>query len=55
MKNTILSLVILFLLTGNLFSAGSSGGGETKSSYDQAVKLIKSAKKNEKKGKKDST
>ena len=55
MKNTILSLVILFLLTGNLFSAGSSGDGETKSSssYDQAVKLIKSAKKNEKKGKKD--
>ncbi len=53
MKNTILSLVILFLLTGNLFSAGSSGGGETKSSYDQAVKLIKSAKKNEKKGKKN--
>ena len=52
MKNTILSLVILILFTGNVFSAGSSGG-DTKSKYDQAVKLIKTAKKNEEKGKKD--
>ena len=52
MKNTILSLVILFLFTGNVLSAGSSGG-DTKSKYDQAVKLIKTAKKNEEKGKKD--
>jgi len=52
MKNTILSLVILTLFTGNVLSAGSSGG-DTKSKYDQAVKLIKTAKKNEEKGKKD--
>ena len=52
MKNTILSLVILILITGNVLSAGSSGG-DTKSKYDQAVKLIKIAKKNEEKGKKD--
>jgi tetratricopeptide (TPR) repeat protein len=52
MKNSIITLVIIFLFTGNVFSAGSSGG-DTKSNYDQAVKLIDSAKKNEKKGKKD--
>ena len=52
MKNSILTLVIIFLFTGNVFSAGSSGD-DTKSNYDQAVKLINSAKKNEKKGKKD--
>ena len=52
MKKTISSLFILFLLTGYSYSAGSSGG-ETKSNYDQAVKLIKTAKKNEKKGKND--
>ena len=52
MKNSILTLVIIFLFTGNVFSAGSSGD-DTKSSYDQAVKLINSAKKNEEKGKKD--
>ena len=52
MKKTILSLAVLFLFIGNAFSAGSSGG-DTKSNYDKAVKLIKSAKKNEEKGKKD--
>tara|TARA_B100000900_G_C20261101_1_gene586021 strand:- start:62 stop:541 length:480 start_codon:yes stop_codon:yes gene_type:complete len=52
MKKTILLLSILFFVTGNVFAAGSSGG-DTKSNYDQAVKLIKSAKKNEEKGKKD--
>ena len=52
MKNTILFIIVLFLYTGNVFSAGSSGG-DTKSNYDQAVKLIDSAKKNEEKGKKD--
>ena len=52
MKKLILILYILFLLTGKVFSAGSSGG-DTKSNYDQAVKLIKSAKKSEEKGKKD--
>ena len=52
MKKTILSLAVLFLFIGNAFSAGSSGG-DTKSNYDKAVKLIKSAKKYEEKGKKD--
>ena len=52
MKKTILSLSILLFIIGNVFAAGSTGG-DTKSNYDQAVKLIKSAKKNEKKGKKD--
>ena len=54
MKKTILTLSILLLISGNVFSAGSSGGdSNTKSNYEQAVKLINSAKKNEKKGKKD--
>ena len=52
MKKTILFLSLILFLTGNAFAAGSSGG-DTKSNYDQAVKLIKSAKNNEKKGKKD--
>ena len=50
MKKIIILLFILFSLTNNSFSAGSSGG-DTKSSYDQAVKLIEKAKKYEKKGK----
>ena len=52
MKKALISLFTLFLLTTNSYSAGSSGG-ETKSNYDQAVKLILKAKKNEKKGKND--
>ena len=46
----------MFFITTNVLAAGSSSsssGSETKSNYDQAVKLIKSAKKNEKKWKKD--
>ena len=56
MKKIILTLSIVFFLTTNIFAAGSSSsssGNDTKSNYDQAVKLIKSAKKNEEKGKKD--
>tara|TARA_B100002052_G_scaffold201931_1_gene184323 strand:- start:673 stop:1161 length:489 start_codon:yes stop_codon:yes gene_type:complete len=56
MKQIILTLSIVFFLTTNIFAAGSSSsssGNDTKSNYDQAVKLIKSAKKNEEKGKKD--
>ena len=56
MKQIILTLSIMFFLTTNIFAAGSSSsssGNDTKSNYDQAVKLIKSAKKNEEKGKKD--
>ena len=57
MKKIILTLFLTFLLTGNTFSAGSSGGngnsGTDKTEYEKAVKLINSAKKNEKKGKDD--
>ena len=52
MKKIIILLFILFSLTNNSFSAGSSGG-DTTSSYDQAVNLIEKAKKSEKKGKKN--
>ena len=52
MKKTIIFLSILFFITGNALAAGSSSG-DTKSNFDQAVKLIKSAKKSEQKGKKD--
>jgi|TARA_B100002051_G_C16535870_1_gene535055 Flp pilus assembly protein TadD len=56
MRKIILTLSITFFITTNVLAAGSSSSSsssETKSNYDQAVKLIKSAKKNEKKGKKD--
>ena len=52
MKKIILSLSFMFFVATNVFAAGSPAG-DTKSNYDQAVKLIKSAKKNEEKGKKD--
>ena len=54
MKKIILSLSILLLITGNVFSAGSSGGDDnakTKSNYEKAVTHITAAKKHEKKGK----
>ena len=54
MKKIILSLSILLFITGNVFSAGSSGGednAKTKSNYEKAVTHIKAAKKHEKKGK----
>ena len=55
-KKTILIIFAYFLITTNVFSAGSSGdGGDSKvkklSSYDSAVNRIKKAKKYEKKGK----
>ena len=54
MKKIIISLFVLLFLNSNAFSAGSSDGdSRPKSNYDEAVKLIKSAKKNEKKGKED--
>ena len=56
MRKIILTLSIMFFITTNVLAAGSSSSSsssETKSNYEQAVKLIKSAKKNEKKGKKD--
>ena len=54
MKKIILSLSILFLITGNVFSAGSTGGTlstNTKTNYEKAISHINSAKKFEKKGK----
>ena len=54
MKKIILSLSILFLITGNVFSAGSSSSDDnakTKSNYEKAVAHIEAAKKQEKKGK----
>ena len=54
MKKIILSLSILLLITGNVFSAGSSSSDDnakTKSNYEKAVAHIKVAKKHEKKGK----
>ncbi len=56
MKKIILTFLITIFLAGNSFSAGSSSSSstsESKSNYDKAVKFINSAKKNEKKGKKD--
>tara|TARA_B100000902_G_scaffold168435_1_gene163139 strand:- start:181 stop:669 length:489 start_codon:yes stop_codon:yes gene_type:complete len=51
-KKFLLSLSIFFIISTNLLAAGSTGGDmEKKSKYDQAVKLIKAAKKLEKKGK----
>ena len=54
MKKIILSFSILLLITGNVFSAGSSSSDDntkTESSYKKAVLLVKSAKKYEKNGK----
>ena len=55
MKKIVLSFTILLLFTGNVFSAGSSGGDsestKTKTNYEKAVAHIKVAKKHEKKGK----
>ena len=53
MKKIILTLSISFLITTNVFAAGSSSSGSssTKTNYDKAVLLVKSAKKYEKNGK----
>ena len=45
-------IIIFFSLTIYSYSAGTSGG-KTKSNFDQASKLIKDAKKYEKKGKEE--
>ena len=52
-KNLLITLLLSFLLTTNVFSAGStdSSSGKTKTNFDKAVSLISSAKKFEKKGK----
>ena len=60
MKKIILSLFISIFITTNVFAAGSSSSGSsgndggssaTKTNYEKAVLLVKSAKKYEKKGK----
>ena len=53
MKNFFLIIFLVLLSTNNIFAASSSSSSNTKSSYDQAVKLIKAAKNYEKKGKPD--
>ena len=56
-KKIFFTLLLSVALTVNSYAAGSSGssgdGAATKSNYEKAVKLIKTAKKNEKKGKSD--
>ena len=54
MKKLILTLSILLLFNGNVFSAGSSGSDDsskTKTNYQKALAHIEAAKKHEKKGK----
>ena len=53
MKKLIINLSIFFMLSANSLAAGGDAisSKEKKSKYEQAVKLIKSAKKLEKKGK----
>ena len=53
MKKIILSFIITLIFISNSIAAGSSGSSDPKSKYDQAVKLIEIAKKNEKKEKLD--
>ena len=53
MKKIILTLLVTLFLTNNTYSAGSSSNSSSDSNYDNAVKLIKSAKKYEKKNKID--
>ena len=52
-KKIFITLILSFFVTFNVFSAGSSdsGSSKTKTDYDKAVSLISSAKKFEKKGK----
>ena len=51
MIKKILITLVFTLFFGNLSSAAGGDGGSTKSNYDKAVKLIKSAKKYEADGK----
>ena len=55
MKTIILSLSVLFLITTNVYAAGSadSGSSKTTTKYDMAVTHIKAAKNFEKKDKPD--
>ena len=53
MKKISLILFIIFSLISSSYAAGTSSDSKTTSNYDKAVKLIKFAKKYEKKGKFD--
>ena len=50
-KKTFFTIMMLVLLSTNLYSAGTESTSKVKSDYDKAVDLIKFAKKYEKKGK----
>ena len=52
-KKTFFTLLVLFLLSTNSYSAGTDSTTKVKSDYDKAVTIIKAAKKYEKKGKLD--
>ena len=51
MKNFLIVIFLILNLSVNSFAAGSSSNNNYISNYDKAVKLIKEAKKYEKKGK----
>ena len=52
MKNIIIFLSLILLISGNVFAAGGDGGGSSETSmYDEGVKLVKRAGKLEKKDK----
>ena len=53
MKKIFLLLFMISCMFGNSYAAGTSSTENTKSSYDQAVKYVKAAKKLEAKGKVD--
>ena len=53
MKKIFLAIFLICFSISAVFAASSSSGSNTKSNYDQAVKLIKAAKNYEKKGKTD--
>ena len=50
-KKTFFSIMMLILLSTNLYSAGTDSTSKVKSDYSKAVTIIKAAKKYEKKGK----
>ena len=54
-KKLFITLLLFFFVTTNVFSAGSSdsGSSKTKTNYDKAVAHINLAKKYEKKGNTD--
>ena len=47
----ILTIILLFIIFTNYSYSAATSGGNSKSNYDQAVKLIETAKKYENKGK----